>query len=483
MLTMSMAVSCQSGQTNVSESTTPLVWTSSGNATDTERTTVPDSLPDATEPPDSSTGAPTLSSSFDTSGNSPFPLSVDSTSRALIGANGEPFLVLGDAAWSLMVELDRDGVDHYLEERHRLGFNTILVSLIEHRFSSHAPLNAYGDAPFTTPGDFATPNEAYFQHVDWVIQRMADYGFLVFLSPDYAGWEGGDDGWWKEMVANGTDTLHEYGRFVGQRYAKFDNIVWVEGGDFNPPEKDLEDAVARGISETDPQALQTAHLAPETPPREFWSGADWLDIDNVYTYRPVYDSAIAAYESSSMPFVLMESFYENEHNATTRRLRTQVYHALFTGSTGHIFGNNPIWHFGSGGIFDAPVTWEEALDGPGSRSMAAVALIMKRLEWWKLRPDGDAEFLTDGLDGGDDRAVAALSADRTWGVVYVPTQRTITLDLSTMGETRARLVWYDPTTGEPTRTATVGAATPVVLDTPGRNASGDEDWVLVVEPA
>ena len=59
----------------------------------------------------------------------------------------------------------------------------------------------------------------------------------------------------------------------------------------------------------------------------------------------------------------IESAYENEHEATEQRLRTQAYQAVLSGAAGQIFGNNPIWHFSSGGLYQAPVTWQQALHG------------------------------------------------------------------------------------------------------------------------
>jgi hypothetical protein len=415
--------------------------------------------------------------------NASFPLRVDAASRALIDSDGRPFLMLGEAAWSLIVQLDRAEVDMYLENRRQLGFNTVLVELIEHRFSDNPPMNRDGVAPFTTPGDFSTPNDAYFEHADWVLERLAHYGFLVLLTPAYAGWEGGEDGWWQDMVANGVANMKEYGRFVGARYQRFDNIMWVEGGDFDPSDPDLVDAVAEGIAETDPDALHTAHLAPDTSPREFWSGSNWLDVDNVYTYNPVYDSALAAYEAGSMPYFLIESSYENEHDASTRQLRTQALHALLTGATGHIFGNNPIWNFGSGGLFDAPVSWQDALNGPGSLSMSAIARVMTSIEWWRLRPDSEAGFLTDGIEGGQERAVASVADDDSWGIVYVPTDRTITLDLTRLHANQVRLDWYDASTGEVRWTTTVASSRSTMIQTPGDNAAGDGDWVLIAQGA
>jgi hypothetical protein len=408
-------------------------------------------------------------------------LSITEGVRALVGADGQPFLVLGDAAWSLMVELDDAEVDHYLANRRQLGFNAVLVELIEHRFSSNPPYNTQGEAPFLEPGDFTQPNELYFDHVDWVLRRLADEGFVVFLTPAYTGWMGGSDGWWEEMVAAGPDALRDYGRYLGTRFGAFPNIVWVEGGDGNPDQPELVDAIAEGISETDPDALHTAHLAPDTPPREFFGDREWLDIDNVYTYDPVFEPAREAFEGTSKPFILMESAYENEHDVDTRQLRTQVYHALLTGATGHIFGNNPIWHFDGGGLYDAPVTWEEALDGPGSRSMSAIASIMTSLDWWQLEPDLEETFLTDGIDSGQDRAVAAVSSDARWALVYVPTKRSITLDLSALDGTSAQLIWYDTTTGERRFEASVDVLGPTDLEIPEANAAGDGDWVLYVE--
>ena len=103
--------------------------------------------------------------------------------------------------------------------------------------------------------------------------------------------------------------------------------------------------------------------------------SDWLDIDNVYTYDPVADAAIDAYEATSMPYILMESAYENEHDVSTRQLRTQAYHALLSGATGHIFGNNPIWHFDGGGLFEAPVTWNVS---SGARSASGAGAPSRR---------------------------------------------------------------------------------------------------------
>jgi hypothetical protein len=125
-----------------------------------------------------------------------FPLSIKPGERYLIDAAGRPFLIQGDTAWSLIAQLTRADIDLYLDDRRARGFNTILVSLIEAKFATNAPANAYGQPPFLKAGQYDTPNEAYFQHADWVLRRAAEKGFLVMLTPSYLGY----DGWFRGLV-------------------------------------------------------------------------------------------------------------------------------------------------------------------------------------------------------------------------------------------------------------------------------------------
>src|SRR3974390_1701625 len=87
-----------------------------------------------------------------------FPLRASANGRHLEGADGRPFLVIGDTAWSLIAQLSEEPIARYLDDRQRRGFNSIIVSLIEHKFASRAPAMIDGAAPFFKPGDFTQPN-------------------------------------------------------------------------------------------------------------------------------------------------------------------------------------------------------------------------------------------------------------------------------------------------------------------------------------
>ena len=49
-----------------------------------------------------------------------------------------------------------------------------------------------------------------------------------------------------------------------------------------------------------------------------------------------------------MPFVLMESSYEGEHNSSPVQIRRQAYWAILCGAAGQFLGNKPIWGFDPG---------------------------------------------------------------------------------------------------------------------------------------
>ncbi len=347
-------------------------------------------------------------------------------------------------------------------------------------------------APYATSvasrfADYASPNEAYFAHADWVVRRAAEKGFLVLLAPSYAGWDGGSQGWYRAMVANGPERLRAYGAYLGRRYRDFTNILWVHGGDYDPPDKDLVRAIAEGIRAFDRRALHSVHGRPDTPVPDQWRGEPWLAVSTVYTYKPVY-AAARAHDArpGRMPFFLIESAYENEHKTTERDLRTQAYQAVLSGAAGQIFGNNPIWHFRGPGLVPTPLTWQQALDSRGARSMSHLHALMAMLPWWLLAPDIDHAFLTGGLGPLDAQAVAAQASDRSFAIVYLPTRRAITIDLGQLAGPKVVARWYDPADGR--FLAVSGSPFPAAglrRLQPERTSSrsGFDDWALILQSA
>lgn len=406
-----------------------------------------------------------------------FPLHVVPGKRYLVDSNGKPFLIQGDAAWSLIAQLTRAQVDQYLDDRRLKGFNTILVNLIEHKYATNPPNDVYGDAPFLVPGDFSTPNEAYFAHADYVISKAEEKGILVLLAPAYMGYQGGDQGWYQEMVANGETTLRGYGQYVANRLSGHNNILWVDGGDYNPPEKTLLRAVANGIGDVSQSPLQTFHGARGTSALAFLGLSEpWLTVNDIYTDETsVVANAFTEYQRSTMPYFLIEARYENEGGANEAVVRAQAYQAVLSGADGQVMGNNPVWGFTAG--------WQTALSSPGAQTLTFLHDLMESRDWWSLVPDVGGTFLTGGTGSGETRAVAAKASDGSFAIIYAPTGRTLTVDLTQMMGPEIRAQWYDPTSGSylvvpgsPFQRSSSQTFVPG-----GLNGRGFSDWALVLD--
>ncbi len=142
----------------------------------------------------SSPGFPASPIQVTTAATYAYPLKISTNGRYLVDQNSKPFRIQGDSAQSLIANLTYAEADKYLSDRQRKGFNTININLLEAKFAIHAPANRNGDTPFTKPGDFSTPNEAYFAFADSIIDLAASKGMLVSLAAMYLGDNGGDQG-------------------------------------------------------------------------------------------------------------------------------------------------------------------------------------------------------------------------------------------------------------------------------------------------
>ena len=407
-------------------------------------------------------------------------LAVSGNRRCLVDAGNKPFLLQGDAAWSLFVTLNKADAGAYLRDRREKGFNAILVNLIEHKFCKNPPRNAAGEAPFATAGDFSTLNERYFAHADWIIQEAGKNGIYVLLAPIYLGYKGTDEGWIEELLALSPQKCLEYGRYLGRQYKDFDNIIWVMGGDRNP-ETALErvDLIALGIKEYDSRHLFTAHCAPENEAADQYGGGGWLSFNTVYTYQLIHPSLYHAYSRKPPePFILIESSYEGEHNSSEEQIRRQAYWTILCGGFGHVFGNNPIWHFDGPGLFPVRETWREAMDLPGSASMMHWGRLFRSRKWHELVPDQKHEIVTKGLGEfmGLDCLAAARTTDGSTVIAYLPTSRAITVDMTKISGSQARAWWFDPRSGEASDAGAFATQGLREFSPPGAG-----DWVLVLD--
>ena len=418
-----------------------------------------------------------------------YPVKVGPTGRYLVDQQGVPFLMLGESPQAMIGNLSLADAELFLANRHSHGFNTVWINLL---CTTYTGCNANGTtfdglAPFTVAGDVSTPNAAYFARADSMLQLASQYGFLVLLDPAETG------GWLSVLQSNGLAKARAYGQWLGTRYKSFPNLVWVSGNDFQswstPSDDALVQAVALGIKDTDSTHPHTVELNyPVSTSLDDSSWAPIISLNAAYTQSPTYAEVLHGYnQSASLPVFMVEANYEFENNtgmdpSTPAILRRQEYWSALSGSTGQLFGNHYTSFFLSG--------WKAQLDTPGAVQMGYVKALFAPRAWYELVPDqahtvvtaGYGTFASTGSIGANDYVTAARTPSGKLVMAYVPSARTVTVVMSQLsGPATAR--WYDPVVGSFTSIAGSPFANTGShnFTTPGANAGGDQDWVLILE--
>ncbi|MGD0498863.1 MAG: DUF4038 domain-containing protein [Bryobacteraceae bacterium] len=431
-----------------------------------------------------------------------FPLKVSANRRYLVDQNNAPFLMVGDTPQGLMGRLTEHDAEIYFADREALGFNTAgwIDATCSGRDYPDSVNGATPDGirPFLgfVPGgadythyDLSKPNEAYFSRLDHILQIAANHHQAVFLDPMET------IGWLTTLRNNGLQAAYVYGQYMGKRYKRFANVLWLNGNDFNTWKDSTDDAlvqaVAKGIRSQDPDHLQTVELNVYTS--SSFDDPTWIpliDLNGTYTYSPTYIQMLHSYNQKPVaPAYLVEAHYDLEDvgkppdYGTPYVLRREEYWAMLTGATGQFYGNAYTWSFKAG--------WQSHLDTPGAAQLTLWKHFFTALPWQDLVPDQDHSILTAGFGSygtlqtrvsGSDYATAAATSDGRLLAIYMPTARTITIDTGKL-RSSARARWFDPTNGAyqdipggPIVNRGSHRFTP-----PEKNHDGDSDWVLLLD--
>jgi len=419
----------------------------------------------------------------------PLVTSVSPNGRYFLDQYGRPLLLKGDTPWALMTRLSPQQARLWFADRRKQGFNAAIVSLIgatENGAPSDDGATFDGLLPFVN-GDILRWQEPYWQRVTAYLRMAAEHGITVMLYP-IDGWTIGHS-----FVPTSIQQCHRYGGKVAQRFGDLPNIVWMSGGDYYFTAKDPArgtdvdrciDAMMRGIREAGdgrPFSMQLGAEKSISTDNPYW--APRVDWNFVYTYHPTYEAMLDAHRRQpTMPAVLGEANYERENNqpetppTTDETLRRQVLWALTSGAAGEFVGSSD-WEFHDG--------WEQRLSTRAVTQIRRLRTLFSTLRWWQLVPDTANQLVTAGrgtklttdepkdvLD--NDYVTAARTPDGRLAVIYLPTQRTISVNPSAMAA-GTRAAWIDPTSGR--RRPVPMSAT---FTTPGTNTDGRNDWLLVL---
>lgn len=422
-----------------------------------------------------------------------------SENKRFLLRDDKPFFWLGDTAWELFHRLDRADADYYLQKRADQGFTVIQAVGLAELDGLDAP-NAYGEKPLVN-NDPTQPNENYFKHVDYIIDKAASYGLTIAFLPTWG------DKVFKNTWGKGPEIFNEnnakaYGKWLSMRYKSKPNIIWVLGGD-RQPRKDSRDveiwrAMAAGIAEGaggHDNVLVTYHPQPNKEGSSEWFHDDeWFDFNMFQTGHcrdtPVYDLIQRSYNRTRVkPVIDAEPVYEDhpvcfnaKENGTSSAydVRKSAYLDLFAGAFGHTYGCHDIWQMyapGREAVNGPHLFWQQALDLPGALEMKHVRRLLESRPITERVPD--QSIVVEGDLPAAERVQATRGADYLF--VYTAAGKPFSIQPGKISGSELTAFWYDPRTGK-TRDAGKVSNQSVNKFVPPTSGYG-HDWVLVVDDA
>jgi hypothetical protein len=370
------------------------------------------------------------------------PLRVSADGRHFVDTAGAPFFWLGDTAWSLFTRCAPADAEVYLKHRAHKGFTVVQGVLAwgggTGTENPEPDPNPFGYRPWTdTP---ARPNEAFFRHVDYLLDVAEDLGVVLALLPTWGYYI-------SDARAFSTESARAYGRWLGARYRGRPNVVWVNGGDRAPTgAKAVYEALAAGVREGGSAHLMTYHPHGLRSSSQDFHTAPWLDFNMIQTWSAwdqVYPMVLHdRLRTPSKPVVLGEGAYEGgpeypDGPITPLVVRRQAYWAWMAGGA-FTYGQNNIWRAEAG--------WTRTLETPGAEQMALLRRVLSPLPWWRMVPD--PSFFLSGV-GGERTLNAALHApDDACALIYLSSRCHALIHLGRLASARVEATWIDPRNGE-----------------------------------
>jgi hypothetical protein len=426
-------------------------------------------------------------------------LKVSDNGRHLVREDGRYFFWLADTAWELFHRLDRAEAEQYLENRRQKGFNVIYAVALAELDGLRTP-NPYGHRPLlqtddrwdpTRPDVKEGPDNDYWDHVEWIIDRAAEKQMHIAVLPSW-----GDKvelKWGVGPVIFNPENARQYGRWIGQRYQHKPNIIWMIGGDRPSSDTNVWSAMAEAIRSVAPAHLMTYHF------RSRWAHASkWLDLHTIASGHERHDepkiySEISAYWALIPPKPVLdgEPRYENHpvnwhNNGATGwfndfDIRQAAYWSTFAGACGFSYGSHDVWQMHKPGfkpVGKARNYWYETLDLPGAAQMRHLRKLVESRPPLDRVPDQSIIAQEPGSGGAHIRACRG----KDYALVYLPYGQNVTIQMGIISGDQVIVHWFNPREGAAQRVGVFKNSGVMNFDPPGEPGRGN-DWVLVLDDA
>ncbi len=339
------------------------------------------------------------------------PIRVAEDRRHLAHADGTPFFWLGDTWWMGLCDRLRwpDEFARLTADRTAKGFN--VVQLVAGLYPDMPPFDPRGatEGGFPWEQDYARIRPEFFDAVDRRLRHLVDAG----ITPCVVGM------WGYYLPWMGQDRAQQHWRYLIARYGAMP-VVWCVAGEANLPwylsfgfPFDDRDQV-RGwtrvmayVRATDPfHRLVTIHptAIQRYTARHATDDVALLDFDMLQTPHGRREAAVVTLKATrdsyaaepALPVVNGEASFERlMDQLPTEWTRSMFWICLTSGSAGHTYGANGIWQCNrpgqphgnspTGGNYGT-ITWDEAMNLPGSNQVGRGKRFLERFAWDRLAP-------------------------------------------------------------------------------------------------
>lgn len=432
-------------------------------------------------------------------------LQVSPNGRYFTDQYGTPFFYLGDTAWRLFKQLNREEADEYLENRAAKGFTVIQAYVLR----GLNVRNVYGELPLIDK-DPLRPNEAFFENIDYIVNRAAEAGLFMGLVVTYGEHVRRDET--KSEVFKADESIFNeenafaYGRFLGERY-RDKPVIWLFGGDRNPTgSENIWRAMAAGLKEGFGEGQLISYHGPgdpDMPSSSFWfHNESWLDFNTIQSGHgwcvPNYRYVAGDYGLGPVkPTIDMEPSYENSRDVKYgsdrridgHRVREGAYWAMLSGAAGHGYGCCGVWEFNSEtlppdytfnySMWRGTEDWHKAMDYEGAFGMGILRRLFELRPWHMLVPD--LTVIASGQGEGEGRIQAARAGDRSFAIIYLPLGQQVGIHMDCIAGAMVKALWYNPRNGEFIQAGKYPNGGVRAFNVP--SGEGREDWVLVLDDA
>ena len=417
--------------------------------------------------------------------------------------DGTPFFWLGDTGWELFHRLKLDEIKAYLENRRSKGFNVIqAVALAE--FNGLRKPNRYGQLPFSNLNP-NQPNDKYFSVIDSTVKMALRLNLFIGLLPTW-----GDKVtqlWGEGPVVFDSVNAYTYGKWIGNRYKNYPNIIWILGGD-RPAVKDSEDwrpvwrQMARGIQDaTQQKCFITYHPSGGSNSTSQWIHSEpWLSMNTFQSGHggghdvPAWDLVTRDRKLlPTKPTLDAEPNYEdhpvnpwpkwNPDNGYFRDydVRKQTYRSVFAGAAGVTYGHHAVWQFMSEReetVNYPDRGWRNAIDRPGAFQVGYLRRLIESRPFLQRIPDEG--LVLQGQGNGGEHIEAFRATDNSYAMVYLPVGKAITVSTA-WSKNGITGWWFNPKDASVQKINPLSANSSITV-TPPVTGTGN-DWVLVLDDA